>query len=88
MEVIIPRLEPTIRRSIAPSSAHVATETGGVALTLDEAAGEIRSDLIQSAARTIAPPDDHPLWDKPIAMVIFVLLLTSEWVLRKVFGMV
>jgi hypothetical protein len=27
------------------------------------------------------------LWDAPLAMTIFVLLITMEWVLRKVYGM-
>jgi hypothetical protein len=30
----------------------------------------------------------QPLWDKPAAMIIFVLLITMEWVMRKVYGMV
>ncbi|HET6250247.1 MAG TPA: hypothetical protein VFE47_21330 [Tepidisphaeraceae bacterium] len=87
MDVIIPKLELVDPAVDKTTLAHVASESGGVALTIGDA-GPRLPELIQSASRTIAPPDDHPLWDKPIAMVIFVLLLTSEWVLRKVFGMV
>jgi hypothetical protein len=87
IEVIIPKLElaePQVDRTLL---SHVASETGGVALNLSEARAKL-PDLIQSAARTLAPSDDHALWDKPIVLLLFVLLLTSEWVLRKVFGMV
>jgi hypothetical protein len=48
-----------------------------------------RADLpkIPSAARSIPLFSDMPLWDAPLAMAAFVLLITTEWVLRKVFGM-
>ncbi len=87
MQIIIPRLEladATVDRS---TLSQITSQTGGASLALEEARAKL-PELIQSAARTLAPPDDHPLWDKPIALVIFVLLLTMEWVLRKVFGMV
>jgi hypothetical protein len=44
--------------------------------------------MIPSAAKVIPIQSSEPLWDAPLAMWIFVLLITSEWVLRKVFGMV
>jgi uncharacterized membrane protein len=44
-------------------------------------------DLIKSAAKTIPVTTSFPLWNKWRALWIFVLLLTGEWVLRKVFGM-
>lgn len=49
-----------------------------------------RTDLakIPSAAQSIPIFSDNPLWDAPLALLIFVLLITSEWVLRKMFGMV
>ena len=43
--------------------------------------------MIQSAAKTTQIPLDLPLRNVPAAMVIFMLLLTTEWVLRKVYGM-
>jgi uncharacterized membrane protein len=48
-----------------------------------------RADLLKipSAAMSIPRFSDMPLWDAPLALVIFVLLLTAEWVLRKVYGM-
>lgn len=55
--------------------------------------------LLTSAAKTIPIYRSIPLWDNPLtlgnatvswlphALAIFMLLLTTEWVLRKVYGM-
>jgi hypothetical protein len=32
-------------------------------------------------------PATGPLWDAPLALILFVLLITTEWVLRKMYGM-
>ncbi len=45
-------------------------------------------DLIKSAARTVPVPNTEPLWNRWQALAIFMLLLTSEWVLRKAYGMI
>ena len=87
LDVIVPRLElaePQVDRTLL---SHLAAQTAGQDVRLAEAREKLPG-LIQSAARTIPLIFSRPLWDKPAAMVIFVLLLTSEWVLRKVFGMV
>jgi hypothetical protein len=49
----------------------------------------VRAELlkIRSAAQTIGIDTSEPLWNAPLAMAIFVLLITLEWVLRKVYGM-
>jgi uncharacterized membrane protein len=87
IEVIVPRLEladPQVDQTLL---SRVATDTAGQALSLPEARAKL-PDLIQSAARTIPLVFSRPLWDKPAALVIFMLLVTIEWVLRKVYGMV
>jgi hypothetical protein len=52
--------------------------------------GEARAvlpKLIPSAAKAIPVVSSEPLWDAPLAMVLFVVLITVEWVMRKVYGM-
>jgi uncharacterized membrane protein len=87
IEVIVPRLELTEPQVNRTAVTRIAAETGGTALSLDEARAKL-PDLITSAARTVALMFSQPLWDKPAAMIIFVLLITMEWVMRKVYGMV
>ena len=87
LEVIVPRLELAEPQVDRTQLSHLAAQTGGQEVKYDEARRRL-PELILSAARTVPLVFSRPLWDKPLAMVIFVLLLTSEWVLRKVFGMV
>ena len=87
VEVIVPRLEladPQVDRVLL---SRVASDTAGQAVSLEEARAKL-PELIQSAARTIPLIFRTPIWDKPIVMLLFVLLLTAEWVLRKVYGLV
>jgi hypothetical protein len=44
-------------------------------------------ELIPSAAKVIPIETSQPLWDAPLAMILFVFLITAEWLLRKVYGM-
>lgn len=44
-------------------------------------------EKIGSVAMNVPEYTNQLLWNAPIAMVIFVLLITAEWVLRKVYGM-
>jgi uncharacterized membrane protein len=86
IDIIEPRLEladPRVNRS---SLNTLATETFGQSVAFEQAREKLPG-LIPSAARTTLLPLDQPLWNIPAALVIFVLLLTSEWILRKVYGM-
>ena len=84
--VKVPRLElsqPAVDRTLL---SRIASETNGELVAYEEARGKLPV-LLTSAAK-IVPVDTHQrLWDAPLAMVIFVLLITLEWVLRKVYGM-
>ena len=84
--VKVPRLElsnPAIDRTLL---SRLASETGGELVAYDQARARLPI-LIPSAAK-IVPMDRHErLWDAPLALLIFVLLITLEWVLRKVYGM-
>ena len=59
---------------------------GGKAFDLAQARTHLVAD-IPSAAKQIPVDISEPLWNKDRALWIFVLLITLEWVLRKVYGM-
>ena len=101
VEGVTPRLgdKPAVARiEVAPTdpeSVHleadhqalerIAAATGGrmVALDkLDEVFGAIKD-------RSVQIPDDirEPLWDSKLVMLLFGILITTEWVMRKSFGM-
>ncbi len=86
IEVAIPRLElaqPQVDRTLL---TRLASETMGQAVTLNEAASVLPT-VIQSVAQRIPIESEEPLWDAPLALALFVLLIGAEWVLRKAFGM-
>jgi hypothetical protein len=93
LDVVIPAREleqPQVDRTLL---ARLAAETSALLPGQSEPKlielAIARSDLLKipSAARSIPLFSDMPLWDAPLAMAAFVLLITTEWVLRKVFGM-
>ena len=43
--------------------------------------------MIPSAAKVTPNDLSEPIWNAPLAMAVFLLLIVTEWVLRKVFGM-
>lgn len=86
LEVVVPRLEliqPQVDRQLL---TRLAAETLGQPVAFTEARTKL-PQVIQSAAKVIPIQTSEPLWDAPLAMWIFMLLITAEWVLRKVFGM-
>jgi hypothetical protein len=46
-----------------------------------------RLSQIRSAAKIIPIDTTEPLWNAPLVMIIFVVLITLEWILRKVAGL-
>jgi len=88
LEVIVPRLElskPSVDEQMLQMLSKMSP--GNQVVPLAEARVKL-PDLIKSAAVTRQTPNPQPLMDGWKALMIFVLLLTSEWVLRKVFGMI
>ena len=63
----------------------IATATGGKVVALDE----LETLFASIQDRSVRIPDDlvEPLWDSKLALILFVLLLSIEWALRKVFGL-
>jgi uncharacterized membrane protein len=89
IEVIVPRLElvkPAVDMALLRQVA-ARDERTGQPIVLDLAGAARLPELIPSAARTIPILTPEPLWDAPLAFLIFIVLLTAEWVLRKMYGM-
>jgi uncharacterized membrane protein len=63
----------------------IAESTGGEAVALNELADAF--SRIQPRPRET--PDDitEPLWDSKLVLLVFVLMISMEWILRKAFGM-
>jgi len=99
LTIKVPRLElltPAVDRALlshlaagrAPADAATA-ERGALSLSDIQQVQTVRRELarIPSAARVIPVYTNELLWNAPLAMGIFVLLVTAEWVLRKMYGM-
>ena len=89
VEVIVPRLElvrPAVDMALLRQLA-AKDEKTGQPVVLDLAGAARLPEMIRSAARTIPVLTPEPLWDAPLAFLIFIVLLTAEWVLRKMYGM-
>jgi uncharacterized membrane protein len=68
-----------------PLLSRLALETRGQVMTFANASAQLA--LIPSLERQTPNPSSNPLWNGWAPLIIFVLLITSEWVLRKVYGM-
>lgn len=86
LEVRVPRLELAQPQTDRVSLGRIASETHGQVLELPQARQKLPA-LIPSAAKIIPIESGQPLWDAPLAMILFVFLITAEWLLRKVYGM-
>jgi uncharacterized membrane protein len=86
LEVSLPRLELADPRVDRTSLARLAAETGGKPIHWDTAAAQLLT--IPSAEKVIPVVTAQPLWDAPVVMGLFVVLIGAEWVARKMNGMV
>jgi uncharacterized membrane protein len=86
VEVSLPRLELADARVDRTQLSRLASETLGQAMTLADAPAQLPQ--IPSAAKVIPVITGQPLWDAPLTMALFVLLIGAEWIVRKVYGMV
>jgi hypothetical protein len=64
----------------------LARQTGGMVFDLQD---DWPGSLGRISDRSVRIPNDltEPLWDSKLALGMFVLLLSSEWILRKWWGM-
>jgi len=63
----------------------IAAATGGRVLELDQ----LESEFATVRDRSVQIPDDvvETLWDSKLVLVLFVLMISTEWGLRKAFGL-
>ncbi|MFA9478465.1 hypothetical protein ACERK3_09175 [Phycisphaerales bacterium AB-hyl4] len=86
VEVIAP--DDEMRRP-EPNHARLASlseQTGGEVVPLDEL--ERLTELVPNRARRTAEDVRDPLWHSPLALGLILLLLTTEWILRKAIRLV
>jgi uncharacterized membrane protein len=85
VQVSVPQLELAVPQVDRASMNRLAAQTHGQVVELDKAREFLPT--IPSAAKIIPIESSQPLWDAPLAMICFVFLITAEWVVRKVYGM-
>ncbi len=84
-DVIVPRLELSDPRPARSVLGQYAAETDGQVFDLDKAAALLRA--IPSAARMVPVNTSWPVWSSPLLLALLVILLTSEWIVRKLAGL-
>ncbi|MGC4032740.1 MAG: hypothetical protein QM754_13615 [Tepidisphaeraceae bacterium] len=86
IEVAVPKLELSSPQVDRTTLGRLASETGGRLIELSDAARKLAE--IPTAERRVPVISNQAIWNAPIALLMFVVVLTAEWVLRKWFGMV
>jgi uncharacterized membrane protein len=85
MEVSLPRMELIDPRVDRIQLSRLVSETFGKSIDLATAADELQA--IPSAAKVIPVISGQPLWNAPLSILIFTLLISIEWITRKLYGM-
>jgi hypothetical protein len=85
--ILVRRPDLEARRPEADHEAldRIASATGGRVLDLDQ----LETEFATIRDRSVQIPDDitEPLWDSKLALMLFVLLISIEWVVRKACGL-
>ncbi|MCC6659405.1 MAG: hypothetical protein IT437_00830 [Phycisphaerales bacterium] len=66
-----------------PLLERLSSETGGRVIAPDQAA-HLTELLPRRELHIAGTPDIEPLWDKPVVLAALIILLTAEWVGRRV----
>jgi len=82
LEVVLPDDELRVPQTNHPLLAQLAERTGGSVVGPGELAqlGEL---LPNREVRVLGVPEVETLWDKPIALILFIGLLGVEWIGRR-----
>lgn len=82
VRVVVPEDELRRPQTDHPALEQLAAATGGSMLTMDQLAS-LDTLLPNRQVRVLGTPEVETLWDKPIALVLVMLLLTLEWAGRR-----
>jgi uncharacterized membrane protein len=85
LEVTLPRMELNDPRVDRIQLSRLASETLGKPIELSSA--DLELSQIPSAAKVLPIVTGQPLWNAPLTMAFFVLLIGTEWVVRKLYGL-
>ena len=84
------RIEPPDLEARRPEADHeilqrIAGATGGRVVDLNQ----LEAEFVAIKSRSVQIPDDviEPLWDSRLVLMLFVGMISMEWVLRKAFGL-
>jgi uncharacterized membrane protein len=83
--VISPRQELIDPRVDRIQLGRLAAETSGKLIDFANAAAELKA--IPSAERSLPQVTGQPLWDAPLSLILFLLVISLEWIVRKLHGM-
>jgi hypothetical protein len=86
LRIITPRLELLKPQVDTAFLSRLAEQTGGQMIPFNRAADQIAA--IPSAQKIIPLSLAHPLWDSPLVLILVAGLITAEWIIRKLGGMV
>jgi hypothetical protein len=75
--------DPTLDEATLKELA--AESNGGIYFPIDEA-GKLPK-AVQKSELQLTETKEDDLWDSPLAYLLFALLITAEWILRKIFRM-
>ncbi|USN98383.1 MAG: VWA domain-containing protein [Phycisphaeraceae bacterium] len=82
LEVIAPDDELRNPQTDHPFLTEIADATGGKVLTLDEL--DSLPGLLPNRRLIVPlPPESATLWDRPVSLIVLLVLLTVEWVGRR-----
>jgi hypothetical protein len=82
LEVTLPDDELRHPETDHPLLQRLAQETQGQVLSISRL-GEVPALLPRREVHIAGTPDIETLWDKPIVLILLLLILTMEWVGRR-----
>ncbi len=86
LSIVLPRMELVDPQVDTVQLSRLASETLGKDVPFADI--DTQLPLIPSAAKVLPDITGQPLWAAPLTLALFVLVIGTEWVVRKLYGMV